>query len=149
MQFPLTLTIQLTCVGPVEPGMADILVALDVRLSGRYYYGTVVGLSDALGRAEITRRQLHDQFANDQRLFPMDYKGGLSECDDTICVRILGGNEFREAQEAARLNPVMGPDLRSLWDRARNRRLRTVAVDVELGTAMSGDKTVVVPIVAA
>lgn len=149
MYFPSKLTVQLTSVDPVAPRMAEILVALDIRLSGQYYYGTVVGLSDALGRAEITRRQLHDQFTHDQRLFPMDYKVGLSQCDDMVGIRILGGTEFRDAQRAASLSASIPPGLQSLWNRAGNRGVRSVVVDVELGAAVGDDKTVVVPVVAA
>jgi hypothetical protein len=149
MHFPSKLTVQLTSVDPVASNIADILVAIDIRVGGQYYYGTVVGLSDALGRVEITRRQLDDQFTNDQRLFPMDYKIALAHCDDVIGVRILGGAEFRDAQRAARLNAHMDPDIRLLWNRAQNRGLRTVTIDLELGTATREDKCVTVPIVAA
>src|SRR5690606_32378115 len=99
---------------------------------GRYYYGALVGLTDASGAAAITDRQLEVGFVADQQLFPMDYRVPLSGCDSSIVVRVEGGAEFREVQSDVATNPLIRANARRMWQAARNEWVSSTSVEVEL-----------------
>jgi hypothetical protein len=54
-------------------GLPDILVALDTFVAGRYYFGTLVGLTDTAGMVMIEGEELARDFRRNQQLFPMGY----------------------------------------------------------------------------
>jgi hypothetical protein len=68
--------------------LAGILVSLDVRIAGRYSFGTNLGLTDRSGEAAITGAQLEADFERNQHLFPMDLKVPLAECDSVVGVKV-------------------------------------------------------------
>lgn len=52
--------------------MCGVLVAIDFGVDGRYYYGTLVGLTDVNGVARATREEIERDFSENQRFFLMD-----------------------------------------------------------------------------
>jgi hypothetical protein len=112
-------------------GLESLLVALDVRLGGRYYYGTLLGLTDATGTAATTGQQIERAFQADRQLFPMDYKVPLSACDSTVVVRIKGGPEFLEARSNGAARPQTAADAHEMWLAARNEHVASIAVEVQ------------------
>lgn len=105
----------------VEDGRspADILVSLYFYSQGHYYYGHLAGSTDAQGRAATTADEIRRRFEESRRLFMMDLRVPLADCDPRIDVVIDGGVNFAERQ-AEPLPSYVPPDVRMLWDRARN-----------------------------
>jgi hypothetical protein len=114
-----------------EP-LLGILVAIDTQVDGRYYFGTLVGLTDTSGVAVVEGEALERDFRHNQALFPMDYRVPLSDCDPQVAIRIQGGEEFLEAQAAARDNAFMNADDRARWAQARNTSLSSTSLVIAL-----------------
>jgi hypothetical protein len=113
----------------------SILVSLDLLHQGRYYYGTHVGLTNASGRARVTRAEILDGFANDQRTFVMDYRVPLEECDAEAVIRVEGGQEFASRQAElleASDHTLVAPEAYSQWKAARNEAILPTRVPVTL-----------------
>jgi hypothetical protein len=132
MELPRTIQVQLICDAPGFAPLSDVLVALDILSLERYYYGTVLGLTDAAGHLRVERSSLERDFVENQRLFPMDYRVSLAQCDHQIAVRVLGGQEFERAQTAAETNALMSDNVRLAWRRARNTALASTSVRIDL-----------------
>jgi hypothetical protein len=117
--LPDRLTVTLVPSSP-ELDVAGLLLALDIRVQGRYYWGSLLGLSDAAGLAEITGDALARQFTQDRTLFPMDYKVPLDRCDAEVRIRLEGGVAFTRAREQAVNAALVSAIAREAWKGARN-----------------------------
>jgi hypothetical protein len=111
--------------------MAGILVFLDLHWHGSYYYGTLLGLTDASGRVRLEREQLLREFTESQRSFPMDYKVPLEECDTRIVVSVEGGSAF-VARASSLISPIVSPAVQKLWRVARNSGLASTSASAQL-----------------
>ena len=100
--------------------MEGILIGLDTHIEGRYYWGTILGLTDASGSVSVTGAKLLADFQNDQVLFPMDYKVHLKDCDPQVTVRISGGKAFTSFQATIRHQPLVEKWAQDMWLSARN-----------------------------
>ena len=89
MQFPDLLLVEVRSAATDEP-IPDILVWISTLVRERAYYCALVGLTDSLGIARLSRVELLKSYRSDQQLFPMDYKLSLAECDDAILVGVDG-----------------------------------------------------------
>jgi hypothetical protein len=118
--------------GQAATGAQDLLVALDLLVEGRYYYGCVVGLTDGAGRAVVSRPEVEAQFALDQRTFPMDYRVSLEQCDPVATVRVTGGKEFAEQHAKGGASGLVAPATAARWRRARNAAFRSASAPVQL-----------------
>lgn len=98
---------------------ADILVGINLLVSGRYYYGNLLGLTDSSGMASVSRDELELRFAADRAMYPMDYKVELGACDSFIEVFILSAEQIARAREAIAASPV-SYDIDEAYQRARN-----------------------------
>ena len=138
MKLPDILTV---AVRQREGPIAGALVWLTLRIQGRDYYSTNIGLTDAQGRVAITGSALEDMFRQDQRVFPMDYKVALQNCDNEVAIGVDGGHAFSENQGAALRSALTSPEAKRLWSLARNAQLRSaktlVVVDVSAPTLMA------------
>jgi hypothetical protein len=106
---------------PVE----GLLVSVATLRGGGHYYGDVIGLTDSLGEARLTRAQLLRHFEEDHRIFPMDYKVPLADCDPALEIFVRGGAEFRELKHASETNTLADQTVRALYSRARNELFET------------------------
>ena len=108
----------------LEEGQGDgypgILVSCNFFWHGRYYFGTTVGTTDGSGRTQLKRDQLELDFRENQRLFPMDLKVQLDNCDPLIEVVVRGGAEFSALRDAVERNPLVTPRARAAYAGARN-----------------------------
>ena len=130
MHIPDSIQVQLKAETPIPGGLSDILVSLDIRYDGRYYYGSLVGLTNDEGFASVAGSEITRRFVDDRRTFLMDYKVPLENCDDIMQVHIEGGRTFQEALKDA-ANALVKPWARDLWSRARNSAVRASAVSMD------------------
>ena len=121
--------IEVQLVAPLGASAHDLLVALDLRYDGRYYFGTLVGLTDSAGYVCISREEIERAFKEDQRLFPMYYRVPLSECDAEAIVRVEGGREFMRRRTELDY-PFISAETRAVWQRARNERIGSTSANV-------------------
>jgi hypothetical protein len=112
--------------------VTGVLVALDLKYAGRYYYGTHLGLSDRSGRVRLERAALERDFAEDQHLFPMDYRVSLAECDAEALVRVEGGEQFAARRTADIGSPLVSPEAAARWREARNEEVQPTAASAWL-----------------
>ena len=119
------------------PGLVphNLLVGVDIRINGKYYYGTILPLTDTDGSTSLIPERLKADFHHSQELFPMDYKVPLDSCDDTIGFVILGGAEFVAERDTSVGNGLVDPDAQDSWAKAANELVLTKRVDVNLATA--------------
>jgi hypothetical protein len=117
----------------------SLLIGLVLRHHSRDYYATLLGLTDDQGNLRVARNALEDQFREDQRLFPMDYKVMLDECDAVAIVGLAGGRDFAGRRANALKSPFLTPSARSWWATAQN---EGVAAD-EAAVTLSGDAATV------
>ena len=122
MTLELPAAVEVELVPEQGADVAGLLVAIDVHHAGRYYYGTLVGLSDDAGRVRLERGALERDFAADQRLFLMDYRVPLEQCDVEAAVRVDGGQDFTERRASA-VSPLTVPAVALLWRVAANERI--------------------------
>jgi hypothetical protein len=100
--------------------VASLLIALDITVEGQYYFGALVGLTDAHGVARTSRDALVRHFNDDRSQFPMDYKVPLELCDHAGVVRLEAGSDFASRAQAAITAPTTRAEARELWKRASN-----------------------------
>jgi len=110
----------------------DALVALHLRMHDRYYYGTLLGLTAGDGSVRLTRDALEQDFGEDRRLFPMDYRVPLAECDPVAEVRVDGGAEFARRRAAIDNTTLISPAAAALWRAALNERLQPAVAEIRL-----------------
>src|SRR5689334_9591468 len=79
----------------------DLLLVINFELNGRYYYGSLLGLTDHNGRVRISGDELLARYHESQLQFPMDYKVALVDCDSAVTIRLIGGSTFTGQQDAA------------------------------------------------
>ena len=134
LALPDILRVRVTC--PTDPAVPldRLLIFLDCHIAERYYFGCLVGLTDAEGRAQITSAGVYEHFTLDQRMFPMDYRVPLEDCDSSIRVHLVGGTDFKAQRAQLGSGPVT-PEAVGLWLRARNDIFSsaTAGVDLALG----------------
>lgn len=123
LALPDQLVVEVTCDDGSAAIVEGLLIFLDCQHEGRYYYGSLVGLTDADGVARITREAIEGVFAEERRDFPMDYRLPLTSCDARIVVRLVGGAEFAAAADVALRSDSLRDEARALWRRARNTRV--------------------------
>src|SRR5262245_39073954 len=85
----------------------SLLIGLVRRTHNRDYYSTLLGLTDGQGMLRMARGVMEEQYKEDQRLFPMDYKLRLDECDPVAIVSLAGGTEFTESRAKALKSPLL------------------------------------------
>jgi hypothetical protein len=129
LELPAAIEVHL--VSDNSAAVSAILVALDLLHQGRYYYGTLIGLSDAAGRARLAREQLELDFAESQRIFVMDYKVPLKLCDREAVIRIEGGLDFTKRLRAAD-SELVDPSALALWKSAANEKIESTRVPFAL-----------------
>jgi hypothetical protein len=109
----------------------DILVRLDLLWYGHYYYGVHLGLTDRTGMARISARDIEKQFAENRRLFPMDYKVPLDECDEAARISIVGSKSFLK-HRAEPFPEWVTAAVAEEWTRARNGAYRPAQQPIAL-----------------
>lgn len=114
--------------------LGGLLVWLNTLALGQDYFRSHVGITDAAGIARLTSREFLRQFAEDQHLFPMDYKWPIEDCDDHIVVGIEGGKVFRGHRDAALAGGLTSEAAKRLWSIARNTEVGSAQARVELST---------------
>jgi hypothetical protein len=144
MHLPDLLTVTLQPSGPIEGGLGEILVALDINTEGRYYYGSVVGVTDSAGRVSIRGAQLDAEFVGECRNFPMDYKVPLAECDDVVLIHVQGGLDFLMARQRVAESSWVTDRARQAWMQARNGVVLPSQVSVDM--RVTSATAVVLPI---
>jgi hypothetical protein len=110
--------------------LANILVNLDLRWHGNYYFGTHVGLTAADGIARATASAIAHSFRESQIAFPMDYKVPLAECDDTVGIGVLDSTEFISASREAASSGLVTAQAKGDWARAANADVLSRRIDV-------------------
>ena len=99
--------------------LADIMVSLQFNVDGRYYFFYSFGLTNGDGGVAANAAEIEQAFEDDQRLFIMDYKVPLKDCDRLGFVVVVGDSEFSRRRETLRPGWVK-PDWVERWRRARN-----------------------------
>jgi len=120
---PIAIEIDLITEPPRSDAVSGILIAMDLRYRGRYYYGTIVGCTNAAGHARLSYAALEAAFAADQRLSPMDYRIPLDQCDPDAVILVEGGPEFVKQRAAAVTSPLVDPEICRLWEAASNEKI--------------------------
>src|SRR5205823_5564666 len=112
LRLPSRIHAQLADVSGHSLAAADVLIALNILVEGRYYYGNLLGLTNRSGVASIARDELDLRFASDRANYPMDYKVALEECDPQIELAVLSEREIDQAKDAVAASPTISPDIR-------------------------------------
>ena len=120
LRLPGRISVQLQDVEGRPFAAPDVLIAVNVLLAGRYYYGNLVGLTGPSGLAEITRDELDLRFAADRVAYPMDYKVELTAADPLLEVILLSDQEMADARDALTGSGAVSADIRACYDKARN-----------------------------
>jgi len=109
----------------------EILVHLDLLWHGEYYCGVHMGLTDQAGTARISAGEIERQFDENRRLFPMDFKVPLDECDEVARIGIMGSRAFLKHRGDP--FPAWVPAaITKEWNRARNGAYRPAQQPVTL-----------------
>jgi hypothetical protein len=130
--LPNEIVVHLKSTGNGSAPLEELLVSLELYWRGLYYFGDLVGLTDDSGVVRITRDRILEDFALNQDLFPMDYKVPLDETDPVVGIIVRGGSEFLTLKTAVDTNPLVTPDARSAYARARNASVRTTRTQIDL-----------------
>lgn len=117
-----------------------LLVGLRVRHNLRTYYSTLLGLTDAQGRLHVTGDQLAADYAENQGLFPMDYRLPAEEWDTSAIIDLAGGDAFEQSRAAALSAPLVHERFREMWRDARN----TGIASQETVVSLHGDEATAV-----
>jgi hypothetical protein len=112
--------------------VASVRVALELLHDGRHYYGAEVGLTDLTGCTRLERAALERMFAEDRRLFPMDYRVPLEQCDAEAAVRVDGGADFAARRATALASSLISRDAARMWQLAANESVRPARAAVRL-----------------
>jgi hypothetical protein len=115
-----------------ELPLPDVVVSMELYWRGLYYYGDLIGITDADGTARIARDRLLQDFAKDQHLFPMDFKVPLEQSDAVIGIVVRGESDFLAVREAINKNPLVTFFARDVYARGRNASLQTTRRKIEL-----------------
>ena len=132
LALPRTIVISLVRPDRLSVPVVDMLVGLRTFVSGEYYYGTILGLTDQTGKLIATGDKIRSGFLLDRQLFPMDYRIDLNDCDPTIEVFVRGGEEFIEAKKALHNSPMITTSVREGYGRARNAQIGSSSVTLDL-----------------
>lgn len=100
--------------------MRNILIGINLFVDGRYYYGNIVGLTDAQGSAELARSELDLRFAADRAAYPADYRLDLEECDSILEVFILPQAEIAALLGDSAAKAVVDKRILELYASSRN-----------------------------
>jgi hypothetical protein len=122
MILPDTLSVRVVKDSPSGAPVQNVLVWFRTFISGTPYFEGIVDLTDDAGVAEISSNELRQQFEENQRAFPTDYKVPLEDCDDDIEVGIDGRDEFRAAKANVSDHEFISSRVRDLYSRAQNER---------------------------
>jgi hypothetical protein len=106
MQLPDTIRIDLRPAGAAV-SLDRILISIEIRYQGRYYFGTLLGLTSKSGRLQVPGALIAQHFAASRDLFLMDYKVPLAECDTSVVLQLPGGDKFAQQQRGAVTAPFM------------------------------------------
>ena len=124
--------------------MPGVLVGINLFLDGRYYYGNIVGLTDAEGSAELLRSELDLRFAADRAAFPADYRIDLDDCDPVLEVFILPHAEIAGLLGDADARALVDGELLGWYERARNQLVAPTWL--RLTAAAPSDSRVLLPL---
>lgn len=116
---------------PVE----KLLVGLTLRRGERDYFSTLAGLTDSEGRIAIRWADIESDYRANQRLFPMDYRLELGECDGLL-IDLGGGSDFETQRASALAAPVLSDEARQHWSAARNTGVASTRLAVVRGEAV-------------
>jgi hypothetical protein len=119
-QLPSKLLIQVTPGFHKDVRVSELLVSLLIRYQGRTYYSTLLGLTDAAGRLEVSGDVIARDYRESQRQFPMDYRLTIAQCDPTAVVGIGGGPDFSARRTAALESAMISEPYRRWWAAARD-----------------------------
>jgi len=125
MKFPATLSVQLEAPPGSETSIEGLMVSLDTFIEGRYYWGTVLGLTDATGKVSVLGADLIAEFENDRHTFLMDYRVPLENCDSRVRVHIEGGGAFAAGKKLVSTAPLVTAKAKAAWGSARNAAFRS------------------------
>jgi hypothetical protein len=131
MKPPKVIEVALRSIKDGRP-LGGLLVWLNTQALGQDYYRCHLGITDDAGIARLTGDELLRQFAEDQKLFPMDYNWSLEECDDQIVVGIEGGEVFRSHRTAAIGSELTNAAAKRLWNMANNDEVDSAQARVAL-----------------
>ena len=120
-----------------------VLIAINLLLKGRYYYGNLIGLTDDRGIASITGSELRKRFDQDRANFPMDYKVDLDDCDSMVEILVLSGTEVADGRRAVGDNFSVTAEIRDSYDAAVNYRFAPASVRVST-ESLQGDLVVAI-----
>lgn len=120
LRLPDSLQVQLCDARGLPVREADVLVAINLLVAERYYYGSLVGLTDSNGSACISREEIERRYYQDRARFPMDYKVELLDCDAFIEVVLLGREDVAVASAAVADDFSVAEYIREQYARARN-----------------------------
>ena len=120
LHLPSELSVALVTDDSSLPDLAQIMVAADFYFEGRYYYGTILGLTDAIGKVRVTQAQILERFREAQLGGIMDYKIPLERCDENATIRIPGGGDFRLSQILVPGSANISSWAQDIWARAKN-----------------------------
>lgn len=140
--LPLGFEVRLTTVMGQPLHAKDVLVGVNFILGGRYYYGNLIGLTDAKGVAKVERPVLVRRFESDRAAFPMDYKVGLETLDSCIEVMVLNATEIATAVDAVESGSPVGQQFAEMYQRAQNVRYTPAVVRIDT-SLMAGSWLVV------
>ena len=130
LRLPMKVGAQLQDVDGHRMGAADVLIAINFLVNGRYYYGNLIGLTDQTGAVQLARDELDLRFAADRALFPMDYKVDLDDCDPIVEICLLSEGEIEAAKTAVQDSEFVTPEIRASYDSAKNACFRPVLTRV-------------------
>lgn len=120
LTLPRRITAQLVDPSGRHLAIRDVVIAINLLVQGRYYYGNVLGLTGPSGAVGLDRDELALRFASDQSLFPMDYKVDLEECDPMLEVTIMSSEEVEAALKGMVESKIGSPAIRADYERSRN-----------------------------
>ena len=110
----------------------NILVVIDFLVNGRYYFGTLAGLTDNAGVITTTAVAITTDFVEDRKTFPMDYKVPLSEADNVLRIHVEGGAAFLQQRDSGLASGLVSAQARRLWTSASNANVAPSSLLVEL-----------------
>lgn len=144
MSIPRRMSVRVVEAASGRP-LEGILVFFNLQALGQDAFGGLVGLTDMTGHTALTDSELREQYQENQRAFPMDYKMKLEDYDSCIVVGVDGDDAFVQHQRAAMTSPLVAASARRLWAQARNRYIRRAAAKAEYAID-SEAVTVVLPV---
>lgn len=138
LRLPTSISVRLLDQSGLPLHERDVLIAINILQRGAYYYGNLVGLTDPSGVATVRGDEIDARYRSDCKVFPMDYRLELIECDSMIEVVILSPKEINDALVALDAVAIAEPQLRAQYLRARNREFDPALLRLE-GDSVSGD----------